>query len=884
MDTMKNTERTEKTKEQKEMDEKRKKEEEQKEEDRKWTAEQIEEYGKKYEHYKLFADTLLRLFKIFSKKKIRLALVQARAKSMASFAEKIQRKKHKHDDPVNQLTDLCGARIITYTLDELKDVCEFIEEHFEIDRENSFDVCQRLRTSEFGYRSIHYIVKFIRRNSPPKDIGVEIPEDAKDIDVEIPEELYGLKAEIQVRTVLEHAWADFFHQMGYKKGYKIPDDIEREIYSLAAILENADGTFSRVQNDLKTYLSRFEVYMTEDKIRDEMNLLEMVHKHDRDNVKLAHRIGSLAMTLEDWQKAIKVMSKHAASKYKPLLRDLGIAIHKLYKNDTNSVKYKEAREKLEQASEPPKSDPFAYLALAKMWRIENDHEKARENYKKAFEADPTNPHLLSKYLEWEIEYNRGKISTIATMGPVIKSAIKRCNDEIGMGINLVWSYFNMGKFYLLLKQPYKGIECFAMGLQLCEQERIIKALYRSLKVFSKAKDHLTGFDWVEKLILAGWVSKFDGSAKLDDGLSPEEKLALNRSKNKDGKYHEAINIESPVFILAGWCDKNIDSQMKNYRDLLQHTFSEFRGTVISGGTDAGISGLAGKLQGKYPDNVWTIGYLPESAPLEDTPDNRYKEIRITWGRSGYSIAEPLQNWIDIIASGINPSKVKLIGVNGGTIAAAEYRIALALGAKVGILQGSGREAAILAQDEKGWAASPNLIILPADKETIKAFIRYGDYRMPEEIRNHVAQLLHESFLLDRQKSLSDDPSMKDWDNLKDDLREANRQQADCIIEKLEGIGCAVCKPKDRTDSMIDFEEFTNEEIETLAEIEHARWVVERLLNGWKYGEKKDFDKKLNPSIVEWSELSYEVQGYDRDFIRRYPEILKKVGLKIYRLK
>lgn len=862
MDTMKKTGETEKMEDKREMDEKKKKEEEQREEERRWATEQIEKYDKKDEHYKLFASILLDIFKRFSKKKVRLALVQARPKSIASFAEKIQRKKHKHDDPVNQLTDLCGGRVITYTLDELKDVCEFIEKHFDIDRENSIDVCQRLRTSEFGYRSIHYVVQFIHGIFPTKDI-----------DVEIPEELYGLKAEIQVRTVLEHAWADFFHQMGYKKGYEIPDDIEREIYSLAAILENADSTFSRIQNALNTYLSGFEVYMTEDKIRDEMNLLEIILEHDPDSVKLAHRVGSLAMTLEDWQKAIDVMSEHADSKYKPLLRDLGIAKSKI--NEPGSPEYEESITHLEEASAPPKSDPYAYLALAKKWERSRDYKNARENYRKAFESDPTNPHLLSKFLEWEIGYNHGDISMVALMGPVIEAAIKRCNDEIGMGINLVWSYFNMGKFYLLLKQPYKSIECFARGLQKCKRERMIKALYRSLERLLEARTHLTGFDWVEKLILAGWAAKFDSA-------SAKEKLAFNKSKDKNGKYYDPI--KAPVFILAGWCDKKMDWQMQNYRELLLDAFGEFRGTIISGGTTAGISGLAGELQEKYSDNIWTIGYLPKYTPPEDTQDNRYKKIRKTWERSGYSIAEPLQNWIDIIASGINPSKVKLIGVNGGTISAAEYRIALALGAKVGILQGSGREAAILAQDEKGWAASPNLIILPADKETIKAFIRYGDYRMPPEVREPVAQSLHESFIHDRQKSLSDDPSMKDWDNLKDILKESNRQHADCIPEKFEKIGCIVCKPEDRTDSMIDFEGFTDEEIELLAEMEHARWVVERLLDSWKYGEKKDVDKKINPSLVGWSELSYDVQDYDRDFIRRYPEILERIGLEIYRLK
>ena len=48
--------------------------------------------------------------------------------------------------------------------------------------------------------------------------------------------------------------------------------------------------------------------------------------------------------------------------------------------------------------------------------------------------------------------------------------------------------------------------------------------------------------------------------------------------------------------------------------------------------------------------------------------------------------EPLRNWQDILASGINPKDVKLVGVNGGKISALEYRIALSLGARVGIIK------------------------------------------------------------------------------------------------------------------------------------------------------------------------------------------------------
>jgi hypothetical protein len=78
--------------------------------------------------------------------------------------------------------------------------------------------------------------------------------------------------------------------------------------------------------------------------------------------------------------------------------------------------------------------------------------------------------------------------------------------------------------------------------------------------------------------------------------------------------------------------------------------------------------------------------------------------------------------MDLIASGISPSQVKLIGLNGGEIAAYEYRLALMLGASVGVIESSGREASRLFKDPD-WRNSKNLLNLSADGQELAAFIR-----------------------------------------------------------------------------------------------------------------------------------------------------------------
>jgi hypothetical protein len=66
----------------------------------------------------------------------------------------------------------------------------------------------------------------------------------------------------------------------------------------------------------------------------------------------------------------------------------------------------------------------------------------------------------------------------------------------------------------------------------------------------------------------------------------------------------------------------------------------------------------------------------------------------------------------------------MLAVNGGTIAAAEYRVALALGCSVGVLVGSGREADRILEDPD-WIASPTLVRLSPDAEAIRRFVSAG---------------------------------------------------------------------------------------------------------------------------------------------------------------
>ena len=85
--------------------------------------------------------------------------------------------------------------------------------------------------------------------------------------------------------------------------------------------------------------------------------------------------------------------------------------------------------------------------------------------------------------------------------------------------------------------------------------------------------------------------------------------------------------------------------------------------------------------------------------------------------------------------------------------------------------------------------------------------------------------------------------------------------------------------------------FTKEEIEIMAELEHARWNSEKYMDGWSFGNPRDDDKKIHPYLVEWERLpkkikdnDRDIKDYDRDAVREIPSLLAEAGFEIYRLK
>ena len=80
-----------------------------------WLGDQVTRFDGERQRYRLYASALQEILQRACEAHGILGIVQARAKGLPSYAEKAIRKAAKYGDPVHQLTDLCGARVVTYT-------------------------------------------------------------------------------------------------------------------------------------------------------------------------------------------------------------------------------------------------------------------------------------------------------------------------------------------------------------------------------------------------------------------------------------------------------------------------------------------------------------------------------------------------------------------------------------------------------------------------------------------------------------------------------------------------------------------------------------------------------------------------------------------------
>ena len=152
-------------------------------------------------------------------------LISARSKTPSSLWLKLCEKRY--GQPARQVTDIVAARVITYYKDDVPIILKTLEEALDVDLRRSINKREELESVAFGYTSVHLIAR-------TKGSWSTSPQ------------YFALRNkwfEIQVRSILEHAWAEIEHEVVYKSGIDYPALIKRRFARIAGAIELLEDEF-----------------------------------------------------------------------------------------------------------------------------------------------------------------------------------------------------------------------------------------------------------------------------------------------------------------------------------------------------------------------------------------------------------------------------------------------------------------------------------------------------------------------------------------------------------------------------------------------------------------------------------------------------------------
>jgi hypothetical protein len=466
----------------------------------------------------------------------------------------------------------------------------------------------------------------------------------------------------------------------------------------------------------------------------------------------------------------------------------------------------------------------------------------------------------------------------------LEKTVTSLEELIDIGIDGIPAWFAVGGCHFFLGNKRECINAYANAVTI-----FLNKKYTSNLCVIKAE-----------ILRADRLMKYDRHLAEQIKLFLQIALAVTGS-SKDKEYYKSglgdtpesnDSLKSPIVIVAGGASLMDEKKASGYSEYIEELMSGFKGTIISGGTTSGIPGLVGKVKSELMKkggiNFKLLAYLPEKLPSDANKSEAYDKIYST-PSADFSALDILACWRHIILSGINPAGVILIGIDGGDIAAMEYRIALSLGAKVCLIAYSGRAVSEFVQ-EKQCKNNPNLIQVPNDPLTLWAIV---NRKRPTILRkdeiNNLAQKVHEYYMhrkLEKFNNTSTDINnykvVMEWDKLDPSLQFSNKQQVAFYQQILKRVNLGIRKSAQPVlFNMKNRKKLSKGKHDMLARLEHARWNAERLLEGWRYGPEKNIAARLNPCIKAWKDLDAETRTWDYEPVNNIPLMLSKIGYEVY---
>jgi len=218
------------------------------------SPELIKRFLEMNERYKLLCSEIEYIMrKLIVENRIEIAHVNSRAKTLDSFLEKLSRKYY--DNPFDGITDFAGVRVVCLYRSDIQQLEQIVNSEFEVIEK--VDKLQNMSPNEFGYGAIHFVVKLGKNTRGARY-----------------DDLKNLLCEIQIRTVLQDAWAIIDHHLAYKQESDVPSILIRKLNGLSGLFETADDSFDNIRNERDKYLKEIN-FSTEN---DEKFLMNEINR------------------------------------------------------------------------------------------------------------------------------------------------------------------------------------------------------------------------------------------------------------------------------------------------------------------------------------------------------------------------------------------------------------------------------------------------------------------------------------------------------------------------------------------------------------------------------------------------------------------------------
>jgi len=185
-------------------------------------------------------------------------------------------------------------------------------------------------------------------------------------------------------------------------------------------------------------------------------------------------------------------------------------------------------------------------------------------------------------------------------------------------------------------------------------------------------------------------------------------------------------------------------------------------------------------------------------------------------------------------------------------------------------------ALLLGKGEEDGGTFSNLHVFNLLDKTCTTELLFGG------MHEMLARSVHEDYVRQQRglgRSVEEIDILIPWDQLPDKVKDTNRRYADHISTKLQAVNCYLAPLRDWNAMAFHF---ADSEVELMAQMEHERWVRERMLEGWSYAQERDDSCRLHPSLLDWKDLPEDEKEKNRAFVRDLPRILAKAGFQIQR--